>query len=251
MKSLLRPGSYRAGGLLVPPDHPHGLTPTVGADLSVVPSARWARLVVPSEMQRWNDCVINATAAWAEVMFRSVQGREAITAGMQIDVRAPYAWARKEFFPGEPVEAGGLHLHHGFLAFVELGILPPGSKPAVFKYGLGVASRLLKDQPLVQGTATHAGWARPKYNGQIPISGNIPNFQALHATLFDRVLDQDGHFYAGFQNSHGQHWGFEGVGLMRDDQWEQSLFGLCSCILPAGWENWTGYRRWLVPHRPE
>lgn len=248
MKSQLLRGDYIAGGLRAPPDHSEALTPTF-ADPPVVASARWVPYLVPSEMQRWNDCVINATTGWVECMFRYAQGPEAIPAGYQIDTKPLYVAARREFFPQETVESGGLYLHHGFLVAERLGVLPPGSKPASFKYSLGVASRLLKDQPLIQGTATHYGWSKPKTNGQIPIRGHIPNFQALHATLFDRVLEQSGEFYAGFQNSHGQHWGYEGVGLMRQDQWEQSLFGLCACILPDGWENWTGYKQFLVPHR--
>ena len=99
---------------------------------------------------------------------------------------------------------------------------------------------------MLQGTAVHAGWQHPSpESGQIPFK--MPDPKAGHATCIVGVLEQDGEPYVLFQNSWGKSWGMGGYGLLRADQWEQSLLGpVAVCKLPDDWTRWNGWRDYVI-----
>jgi hypothetical protein len=249
MRSRPRPidPRYPACGLRLDPDADLDREYDLG-DVPPVAVAPWYQHAVPTWSQRYEDCVAQATANCIEMIYRRAVGRDAIPRGKQIDPVPMYKHARAQHFPHERWDAGGLYLHHGYLAAVDLGYLPPGSKPGNVDLGIGALSRVLVDQPVLQGTATHGGWASPDpTNGQIPIRGWVPNPAAGHATAITAALEQDGEWYLQFQNSHGADWGFHGYGMFRADQWEQARLGpLCIITLPDGWERWDGWRAFLI-----
>ncbi len=239
---------YPAGGLLArPEDEVYDRDDTLG-DIPPAPVAPWHEWMIPTWSQRYSDCAAHATVNAIEGLYRRALGRKSIPAGKQIDPVPVYKRARADHFPGERWDAGGLLLEHGYLAAVDLGYLPPGSKPGLVDLPLGALCHVLLNQPVLQGTATHGGWARPNPdNGQIPIRGWVPNPAAGHATVITAVLEQRGEFYIQFLNSHGATWGYYGYGLMRVDQWEQARMGpLCIITLPDGWEHWRGWRDFLI-----
>ncbi len=236
-------GRYPAGGLI-------GATPTERRRLTaqaIVPSALWGRFLIPTELQRWDDCVVNGSTAWAEAAFRELQGDRAIPAGMQIDTQPFYDHARRKHYPGEPIHRGGLLLHHGIEAMSELGALPPDTSYPTIDVYLATCSTYLLEGPVLQGTATHAGWATPATNGAI--RARDPDHTRLHLTLLTGILEQRERFFPQLMNSHGQHWGYYGYGLLTQEDWEASVIGIVVPRLPPGSALFDGYKRFLVPHR--
>ncbi|MCO6401334.1 MAG: hypothetical protein J5I99_08920 [Verrucomicrobia bacterium] len=235
-------GGLRTGGATV------GVKDGTLSDIPPVAVAPWYDFAVPTWSQRFSDCVAHATVNAIEMLYRRAVGKQAIPAGMQLDPVPIYKHARAKNYPAERWDEGGLLLHHGYLSAVALGYLPPGSRPGLVDLPLGAVCHLLVNQPILQGTATHGGWRKPNpANGQIPIRGWIPNPFAGHATVLTAVLEQRGRFYVQFLNSHGADWGYHGYGMFRADQWQQNRMGpLCLITLPAGWEQWTGWKDYLI-----
>lgn len=217
---------------------------TLGAT-PVQPYSAWAKVAIPTYSQRYDDCDGHATANWVEMMLRRHVGRSVFADGEQINGEAIWRHARKMFFPNEPVEGGGLYLEHGFLAAIDMGILPPDSGVTTVHLDIGMVSRMLRTEPVLQGNAVHNGWSRAKSNGQIPL--DLPNPKAGHATVIVGVLKQGDHYYVMFQNSWGATWGYGGFGLLRDDQWEQCLLGpVAVCKLPDNWTEWKGWMDYVI-----
>jgi hypothetical protein len=216
------------------------------SDAPVEPYSAWTRHAVPTYSQRFPSCVGHATANWIEMRLRRIHGKNILKPGEQIDGDAIWAKARRMFYPTQKVEAGGLLMDHGFRAAIELGLLPPGSGVMGIRMGVGFLSRMLRDQPVLQGTGVHKGWERPDpRNGQIPVL--LPDPNAGHATCIVGVLEQKGEPYVLFQNSWGREWGMGGYGLMRSDQWAQSLLGpLAVCKLPDDVSKWDSWRDFVI-----
>lgn len=212
----------------------------------VQPYSAWTRHAIPTYSQTYPACVGHATANWIEMMLRKHVGRDVFKKGQQIDGDAIWRKGRQMFYPREKVEAGGLLMDHGFRAAIELGILPPDSGVVCVRLDVGMISRMLRTEPVLQGTAVHRGWETPDpKNGQIPFK--LPDPQAGHATVIVGVLEQDGDSYILFQNSWGAQWGMGGFGLMRADQWEQCLLGpVCVCKLPDDWVAWQGWKDFVI-----
>ena len=223
-------------------------TPTMAAlgATPVSPYSAWTKYAIPTYSQRYDDCAGHATANWIEMMIRRHVGRDALKAGDQIDGEAIWRRARKMFWPKEPVEGGGLLLEQGFHAAIAMGILPPDTGVMLVNMDLGMVSRMLRTEPVLQGTAVSKGWNMPNpENGQIPF--DLPNPRAGHATVIVGVLMQQDEPYVLLQNSWGAKWGMGGYGLLRGDQWEQSLISpLCVCKLPDSFADWTGWRDWVI-----
>lgn len=220
--------------------------PVTLGDAPVEPYSAWTRHAVPTYNQKHPSCVGHATANWLEMMLRKHLGRDVLAKGEQIDGDAIWAQGRRMFYPREKVEAGGLLMDHGFRAAIALGILPPDSGVMSVHMGVGFISRMLRDQPVLQGTAVHRGWERPNaQNGQIPFE--LPDPHAGHATCIVGVLEQKGEPYILFQNSWGREWGMGGYGLLRADQWDQCLLGpVAVCKLPDNWKTWTGWKDYVI-----
>jgi hypothetical protein len=218
---------------------------TLGAT-PVSPYSAWTRYAIPTYSQAYPSCVGHATANWFEMMLRRHVGRDVLKPGEQLDGDAIWRKARTLFYPREKVESGGLLMDHGFKAALALGILPPGSGIMTVHMDVGMVSRMLRTEPVLQGTAVHKGWQSPNpANGQIPF--DLPHPQAGHATCIVEVLEQDGEPYVLFQNSWGASWGIGGYGLLRADQWEQSLLGpVAVCKLPDDWTSWSGWRDYVI-----
>lgn len=212
----------------------------------IEPISAWTKYAIPTYNQRFPSCVGHATANWFEMMLRFKLGRKAIPAGKQIDGDAIWRKARKMFWSREPLEDGGLLMDQGFRAAIELGILPPNSGVMQVRMDVGMLSRMLHTEPVLQGTGVHRNWsAASRQNGQIPF--DLPDPNAGHATCIVGVIMQDGEPYVLFQNSWGADWGYKGYGLMRADQWEQSLLGpLTVCKLPDDYGDWTGWKNYLI-----
>jgi hypothetical protein len=218
---------------------------TLGAT-PVSPYSAWTRYAIPTYNQNFPSCVGHATANWFEMMLRRHVGRDVLKPGQQLDGDAIWRKARAMFYPREKVESGGLLMDHGFRAAIALGLLPPDSGVMCVHMDVGMISRMLRTEPVLQGTAVHAGWQHPSpESGQIPFK--MPDPKAGHATCIVGVLEQDGEPYVLFQNSWGKSWGMGGYGLLRADQWEQCLLGpVAVCKLPDNWIAWNGWRDFLI-----
>jgi len=218
---------------------------TMGAT-PVSPYSAWTKYAIPTYNQQFPSCVGHATANWLEMMLRKSVGRDVFKPGQQIDGDAIWRKGREMFWPKERLDAGGLLMDQGFRAAIELGILPPDSGVMTVHMDIGMVSRMLRTEPVLQGTAVHNGWNRANpQNGQIPFE--LPNPHAGHATCIVGVLEQDGDVYVLFQNSWGKNWGHGGYGLLRADQWEQCLLGpVAICKLPDNWTKWTGWKEYVI-----
>lgn len=220
--------------------------PVTLATTPVSPYSAWTRWAIPTYSQVFPSCVGHATANWIEMMLRRALGRAVLKPGQQIDGDRIWRRARAMFFPREKVEAGGLLMDHGFKAAVDLGILPPDTGVMTVHMDAGMVSRMLRTEPVLQGTATHRGWERPDgQNGYIQPA--LPDPYAGHATVIVGVLQRDGEDYILFQNSWGATWGMGGYGLLRADHWAQSLLGpVAVAKLPDHWTDWEGWRTAII-----
>lgn len=230
------------GAMRNPSFHPVDL---LAAALDPVTSARdWYREAVPTYSQKFPSCVGHSTANWVEMMLRAEAGDGILAKGQQIDGDA--IWRRgREMFNGGDMD-GGLLMHQGFLAAVDLGILPEGSAPVALEATPAAVARQLLATPVLQGTCVHRGWEDPNpENGQIPFL--LPDPFAGHATCIVSVTSQAGDSFLAFQNSWGATWGRYGFGLLRADQWAQCLLDApVTCQLTWKLSEHEGWRKYVI-----
>lgn len=220
---------------------------TIFSAVQTVEASQWTHYTILTDNQHnLPACAGFATANWIECMVRSYHGKTAISQGQQIDGEAIWRKARQMFWSHEPVEGGGLFMDQGFKAAISLGILPPTTVVTMRDANLAELSRLLKYQPVLQGTQVSNGWNNPdKQNGQIWDSH--PDPLGGHATCIIGVLKQNDTRYVLFQNSWGDKWGWNGYGLLTEKQWIDSLISpLSSAILPWDFDKWQGWRDFIV-----
>ena len=212
------------------------------APVPVVSEYEWYPHAIPTYSQKFPSCVGHATANWLEMMLRRELGDSILGKGEQIDGDA--IWKRgREMFHGGSLD-GGLLMPQGFLAAIDLGILPPGATVVTLAPSVAAVAKRLSTSPVLQGTAVHEGWNEPDpSNGQIPLL--LPNPFAGHATCIVSVTKQGDNSFLPFQNSWGAGWGRFGYGMLRDDQWLQCLIDdPVSCDLGrplAAWDAWRKY----------
>jgi hypothetical protein len=149
------------------------------------------------------SCVGHATANWFEMMLRRHVGRDVLKPGEQLDGDAIWRKARALFYP--PREGGVGWAIDGPRVPGRPRARPPCPRVrglCAVHMDVGMISRMLRTEPVLQGTAVHAGWQHPSpESGQIPFK--MPDPKAGHATCIVGVLEQDGEPYVLFQNSWG------------------------------------------------
>lgn len=208
----------------------------------------WSRYACPADDQGQEpSCVGRAWAGWVEIMIRAYISPTAIPFGWQIDARAIWRRGREMFWGG--TLTGGLYLHQGLAAAVDLGILPPGTAPIRVDGSMESLGAALVQAPVVQANVVSAGWYDPLHeNGYI--SHNKPpdaGKYGLHATLLLERAWQHDRCYCLLQNSWGTDWGWQGLGLMGYRSWFDSLAAnsLYSAQTP-GWPRWRGWSKHVV-----
>jgi hypothetical protein len=146
---------------------------------------------------------------------------------------------------------GGIYPDQGFLASVELGILPPYSELAMVLDVPGCVSAGLMETPLVQSHLVHQGWLNASAeNGCIEHYEHPRREDALggHATLRIGLLLRDNQVFYPLLNSWGSAWGWNGIGILSAAQSSTTrMESMCyTCRLPANWQQWTGWRKFLT-----
>lgn len=215
--------------------------------VGAAPATNWFEWLAPTTNQRGESCVGQAWANWMECMLRRYVGKAALAPGEQLDGWAIWKKGREMFWNGSL--DGGLYLAQGFAAAVELGILPCAARLARVSPHAADLAAALADTPLVQGHLVHEGWYRP-----LPLNGCLDHAPAPtdaaggHATLLAGVLRQRGGLYWPFLNSWGADWGWNGLGLMSTEEWQEGWIGdgPVTAILPRGWETHRGWREHIV-----
>lgn len=242
---IIKLPNHRTAGVIRSPE----LRPATLATTPVSPYAAWTKYAIPSQKQHYGSCVGESTANWLEIMLRKHLGRDVFKDGQQINGEAIWRQGRKMFYPKESIESGGLLMDHGLRAAIALGILPPDTGVVTVHLDVGMLSRMLRNQPVLQGTGTHDNWAAAnRENGYI--TPRLPEPYAGHATVIIGVIEQDAEPYVLFQNSWGAKWGMGGYGLLRADHWSQSLLGpLVVAKLPDNWVEWNGWRDFVIEPR--
>lgn len=212
-----------------------------------IPFSGWThQTIVTDNQHNLPACAGFATANWIECMLRARQGRQCLKPGEQIDGEAIWRKARKMFWSHEKEDDGGLFMDQGFKAAIALGILPPETVVSMRDVGIAELSVILRRQPVLQGTQVSVAWNNPsKVNGQIREA--MPDPLGGHATCIIGVLEQDKNLYVLFQNSWGERWGWNGYGLLTEEQWASSLISpLATAELPWDFETWHGWRDFVV-----
>ena len=221
--------------------------PMTFASINVVPSSHWTKHTILTDNQHnLPACAGFATANWIECMVRSIHGKAAISEGQQINGEAIWRKARQMFWGHEPVENGGLFMDQGFKAAIALGILPPNTTVKMQDMNIERLSAILPYQPVLQGTQVSVGWNNPsRENGQIMEA--TPDPLGGHATCIIGLLQQGPTNYILFQNSWGNKWGWNGYGLLTEQQWKDSLISpLSTAELPWDFETWQGWRDYII-----
>lgn len=206
----------------------------------------WDHYYIPTYNQSWPSCVGEASANWLEMMIRRYVGRDAIPFNHQIFGEAIWRRARDMFWGGTYDD--GLFLDQGFLAMIDMGMVPHGSfvvRVAPTNYAISVA---LDKTPLLQAHNVFDGWFYPKPNGQVNEGGVVKNFSGGHATCLFEQLWQNGAGYKMTQNSWGKDYGYNGSFIMSDVTWAKTLLdGPIYLQLPEGWERFEGWKQYVVP----
>jgi hypothetical protein len=221
--------------------------PTVLSSIPIMPYSGWTNYTIITDNQHnLPACAGFATANWIECMIRSKQSRNALKKGEQINGEAIWRKARKMFWAHEKEDDGGLFMDQGFKAAIALGILPPDTVVSMRDVNIAELSVILREQPVLQGTQVSVAWNNPStVNGQIREA--MPDPLGGHATCIIGVMEQGGNHYVLFQNSWGDRWGWNGYGLLTEEQWSSSLISqLATAELPWDFETWHGWRDFVV-----
>jgi len=209
--------------------------------------ANWFEYALPAINQNGPSCVGQAWANWMECMLRKYLG-PVFPMGKQIEGELIWRTARKMFWGGNL--DGGLYLHQGFAAMMELGILPPGSQlVALPAADWDAVSEQLVSTPIVQSHHIHPGWFRPDpVSGLIGHASTPGDSDGYHATLLVGTGMHDASAYRVGLNSWGTDYAHHGFFVMTDAEWFEGICpdGLYTASLPANWTEWTGWKKAVV-----
>lgn len=210
---------------------------------AVKDSFAWYDYCLPAQNQNGPSCVGQAWANWLECMLRRYVGRDRFAFGEQIDGELIWRRGRKLFW-GNKMN-GGLYLHQGFAAMMDLKMLPPGSMLSRVAPDWFSVSETLSKTPIVQAHHVHTGWYRPhKISGTISHTESPSEADGYHATLLIALGHHEGTPYRVGQNSWGKDYGRHGYFVMTEKEWFEGACpdGLFTAILPIGWERWPGWK---------
>lgn len=232
---------------LVFPEHLCLAAPSylASADVTDIPyTTEWCHHIIPTYDQgALGSCVGHATSNWIEAMVRKHVGRDSFQPGEQINSEAVYARGREMFWRGQGLD-GGLYLHQGFYAAIDLGLLPPETKVETVPMDFKSVARALVDQPLVMGQMIDRGWYKADTNsGYIT---NAPGRLGGHAILMIGVTRQKLMNYVILQNSWGRNWGWHGNGMMDQKNYLERQYVNCVYAkLPKGWIKHGGWKNFI------
>lgn len=239
-------------GVMPCPDDAAPVCGAITRDSAIIPALAnipfWSRYACPADDQGQEpSCVGRAWAGWAEIMLRAYVSPSAIPAGCQIDARKIWVRGREMFWGGDL--NGGLYLHQGLAAAVDLGIFPPGTQPVKVEASIEAIGAALTQSPLVQAHIVSAGWYKPlAENGYIPLNDppDIGRYGAHCTLLLERAWQRNSCFCL-LENSWGRGWGWNGLGLMAFERWAESLCpnSLYSAQAPL-LQMWRGWEKFVV-----
>ena len=207
----------------------------------------WSEFADPSDDQgQESSCVGRAWAHWLECMLRRYVAQSAIPFGQNLDARKIWARGREMFWGGDLT--GGLFVHQGLLAMIDLGIVPDGSIAMRVTEETMSASQVLLSTPVVWAHNVSAAWYTPD-----PVSGCIdpgvaPDGIGAHCTCYLERLVQKGIGFCLFENSWGGGWGWHGLGVMlEEDAIDYRLANsFYTARLPDNWATWRGWEKYLI-----
>lgn len=212
----------------------------------------WSTVIIPSDYQDEGSCVMRATMNLAEALIRIRDGVTAFLLGEQLDAASGYWLARKRFYNDQADE--GLQLDMGLkVAIEDMGIFPPGTKIVEIEPTLPAIVAALHKTPLIQAHLVGNNWKSENVrtdNGFIRFKEvNPATALGGHATLMSSFLRPDGIDHLGFQNTWPD-WGWMSQGIMSWDTWwagyRWMMDGPLTVELPVEWENWQGWRKWVI-----
>jgi hypothetical protein len=212
------------------------------------PCDLWYGFGIPTINQIGNSCDGECWNNILEMMIRRAQGRAAIPAGYQMDGHA--AWRRAcEMFFGKDY-TGGIYLHQGWMAMVDLGWIPAGSMTMHVSPTWNEVNAALKDSPLAIGSSVDNGWSAPDKFGCIDES-YPPDQNSGHAWPLVGTHVQRAGQVVGGQMSWGSDYADRGWFYMTWGKFQSSLMG-SSILAPyfnGDISTWTGYQKGLVKRR--
>lgn len=205
---------------------------------SVAPCSPWYSLTIPTYNQRFSSCVGESTANWIEPLIRKHIDRNYFAPDEQIDGEIIWRRGRELFWKGEPVEKGGLMMDQGFLAAIDLGLLPAGTALTFLEATPESIAAQLQETPILHGCCVSEAWRDPNHDSG-EIRSILPHPFARHATCIVAIAVQNGLWYVVFQNSWGNTWGRFGYGMLYGEYWRKQC--LCdkpvTVRLPDGWKD--------------
>lgn len=199
------------------------------------PMNDWYNWIVPTYSQKYDSCVGHAWANWLECMLRRYIRRDIISANRQINGDCIWMHARKKHWGG--VMKGGIFIHQGFEAMVDLGWIPEDAILVEVPADFETYNNVLADTPVVQGHQVTSGWfeADPE-NGCIAHTMKPSMSRMGHATCGISTTIKAGIPFRGLLNSWGDNWGWHGIGLMTDKYWTATALDdiVYTIALPPG-----------------
>ena len=207
----------------------------------------WFNYAIPTINQHGPSCCGQAWANWLEMMLRRYVGIGCLAKGEQIDGYAIWKRAREMFYNGNL--AGGLYLHQGFAAMVDLGLIPSDAELVSVEPDVGSISEQLTRTPMVQGSIVSEGWyeTNPE-NGCIDHTKPPKPGDGGHATCIMGMVVKTNAMYLVSQNSWGSDYGWKGYFLMSERFWNLSYIGQgpCTIKMPIGWVRHDGWKKYVT-----
>lgn len=220
---------------------------TIRADVGEEPPLFcWFPWCLPTISQRGSSCVGHAWANWLELMLRRYNMHE-FTPDHQIDGYMIWQRGADMFRGGDGSK--GLCLNEGFKAMLDLELVPPDSRLVKVANDWESVGSALLSTPLIQGHKVHDGWEDPDPESGCIDHGHKPDaWDGYHCTLRIGRLQQKGQrFYAG-QNTWGDHWAWNGLFIMTEE--EDKVTGMSdgplTIQLGTNWQTWEGWKKAVV-----
>jgi len=208
---------------------------------------KWSEYIIPSDDQgKEQSCVGRSWAGWLEAMIRYTKGMNAIPKNKQIDASRIYKNARDLWWGGNYDD--GLYIHQGFYSMIDLGVIPVDTKLFCYKSTYQNLQKIVATSPIVVGHTITEGWFTTLPNGCI--NHTLQGKYALggHAILEIGCIKNSDQDAVLFQNSWGEKWGFNGLGIMNSEYWYQTVDNVFyTAQFGSKWKDFKGYEKFLIP----